>query len=46
MPELGGSRVTRRHDRKGSERLGRFIRTRRIRAGIRHGDGSDPFIYP
>jgi hypothetical protein len=46
LPALGGTRVAHRHDRKGAERLSRYIRTQRIRSRIRRGDRSDPFIYP
>ncbi|MFI2207360.1 DUF6071 family protein [Streptomyces sp. NPDC020192] len=48
FPALGGTVVTRRHDRKGRERIGRSVRTsfglRRRRAPAT--DASDRFIYP
>lgn len=46
LPVVGGTRVARRHDRKGAERVTKLVRTHRIRLKIRRGDGSDPFIYP
>ncbi len=46
LPVLGGAQALRRHDRKGTERIGRFVRSRRTRSRARHSDRSDPYIYP
>ncbi|MGW1835145.1 DUF6071 family protein [Streptomyces sp. BBFR2] len=46
LPVAGGTRALRRHDRKGAERIGRFVRSRRTRSLIRRSDRSDPYIYP
>ncbi|MFH9657071.1 DUF6071 family protein [Streptomyces sp. NPDC017248] len=46
FPVLGGVRALRRHDRKGAERIGRFVRSRRTRSRLRRSDRSDPYIYP
>ncbi|MEV0261234.1 DUF6071 family protein [Streptomyces sp. NPDC050617] len=46
LPVLGGARALRRHDRKGAERIGRFVRSRRTRSRARRTDRTDPYIYP
>ncbi len=46
LPVLGGARALRRHDRKGAERIGRFLRARRTRSRTRRSDRTDPYIYP
>ncbi|MGW7574935.1 hypothetical protein [Streptomyces sp. NPDC054765] len=46
LPVLGGVRALRRHDRKGTERIGRFVRSGRTRRGVRRSDRTDPYIYP
>ncbi|MFF3978114.1 DUF6071 family protein [Streptomyces sp. NPDC001828] len=46
LPVVGGVKAVRRHDRKGAERIGRFVRSRRTRSRTRRSDRSDPYIYP
>jgi hypothetical protein len=46
LPLLGGSKAHRRHDRKGAERFGRFIRARRIKRRINQTGRTDLFVYP
>ncbi|MEV0280824.1 DUF6071 family protein [Streptomyces sp. NPDC050610] len=46
LPVLGGARALRRHDRKGAERIGRFVRSQRTRSRTRRSDRTDPYIYP